>query len=60
LRIPGIVVIALVAAGRIYLATSWAADFAGGLLAGLALVTLAELVRERLRAPRTKVAALAT
>jgi len=60
LRMAGLVAIALVAAGRIYLATGWAADIAGGLIVGLALATVAELVRERLGSPQRKVAALAT
>ena len=60
LRIAGFVVVALVAAGRIYLATGWAADIAGGLIVGLALATVAEIVHERLGSPQRKVTALAT
>ncbi len=41
------IIVAAVAAGRIYLATGWPADIAGGLLAGLALATIAELITER-------------
>jgi membrane-associated phospholipid phosphatase len=61
LRVPLAIVVAVVAFGRVYLAASWAADVAGGILLGIALAALAELVGERLaagqRAPR---AALAT
>lgn len=52
LRGPAVIVVALVGAGRIYLATGWAADVAGGVLTGLALATIAEIVRERSRSPR--------
>ncbi len=52
LRLPAMIAVALVAAGRIYLATGWAADVAGGALAGLALATIAEAVRERAGSPR--------
>ena len=47
LRIPLAVVVALVAAGRMYLATGWAADVAGGVLFGLVLATIAEVLGER-------------
>ncbi len=60
LRVAGIILVTLVAMGRVYLATGWAADIAGGLLAGLALATIAELVHERVGSPQKKVAALAT
>lgn len=52
LRLPVVIVVALVAVGRIYLATGWAADVAGGITAGLALATIAEVVRERVGSPR--------
>jgi membrane-associated phospholipid phosphatase len=52
LRLPAAVIVLLVAAGRVYLATGWIADIAGGLLAGLALATVAEVVTERLRSTR--------
>lgn len=48
LRVALAAVVAAVAVGRIYLATDWAADVAGGLLAGLALAAGADLVRERI------------
>ena len=60
LRVAGIILVTLVAMGRVYLATAWAADVVGGLIAGLALATIAELVHERLGSPQKKVAALAT
>ena len=60
LRTLGLVVVGLVAAGRIYLATGWAADIAGGLIFGLALATVAALMHERLGSPQRKIAALAT
>lgn len=59
LRGIAILVVLLVAVGRLYLAAGWAADVAGGLIAGMALATVAELVRERISSPR-RVAALAT
>lgn len=52
LRVALAIVVLLVAAGRVYLATGWVADVAGGLIAGLALATIAELVRERLGSAR--------
>ena len=58
-RIAAVIIVALVAAGRIYLATAWAADVAGGLIAGLALATVVELVRARARSPK-RIDALAT
>jgi membrane-associated phospholipid phosphatase len=61
LRVPLAIVVAVIAFARVYLAASWAADVAGGILLGIAVAALAELVGERLatgqRAPR---AALAT
>ena len=60
LRVAGIILVTLVAMGRVYLATGWAADIAGGLVAGLALATIAELVHERVGSPQKKGAALAT
>ena len=62
LRLPVAIVVALVAIGRIYLATGWIADVAGGLVAGLALATAAELIALRSRsaaAPETITAASA-
>lgn len=47
LRVPLAIAVALVAAGRIYLAVGWASDIAGGLVAGLMLATLAEVIYER-------------
>ena len=47
LRVPLAIVVLVVAAGRIYLAAGWAADVAGGLVAGIALATIAELLSER-------------
>jgi len=59
LRVAGLLVVLLVAVGRLYLAAGWASDVAGGLIAGMALATVAELVRARISSPR-RVAALAT
>ena len=59
LRGVAILVVLLVAVGRLYLAAGWAADIAGGLIAGMALATVAELVRARISSPR-RVEALAT
>lgn len=59
LRGVAILVVLLVAVGRLYLAAGWAADVAGGLIAGMALATVAELVRARISSPR-RVEALAT
>ena len=59
LRLALTFVVLLVVIGRVYLAAGWATDIAGGLIAGLALATVAELVRERLGSPRAA-AALAT
>ena len=47
LRVPLAIIALVVAAGRIYLATGWAADIAGGLIAGIALATIAEVLYER-------------
>jgi membrane-associated phospholipid phosphatase len=47
LRVPIGAVVALVAFGRVYLAAGWAADVAGGLLAGFALAALAKLIADR-------------
>ena len=46
-RVPLAIVVLAVAAGRIYLAAGWAADVAGGLVAGIALATIAEVLSER-------------
>ena len=59
LRVAALVVVAVVAVGRLYLAAGWATDIAGGLMAGIAFATIAELVRARLGAPR-RIEALAT
>ena len=53
LRVPLALIVALVAVGRVYLAAGWAADVAGGLIAGLALATIAELMDARLGSART-------
>ena len=52
LRLASGLVAAAVALGRIYLATGWAADIAGGLLAGFGLATLALLIAERVAMAR--------
>ena len=49
LRPPLASLTALVGFGRIYLAAGWAADIAGGVLLGLALATVAEVIEERAR-----------
>lgn len=60
LRVALAIVVAAVAVDRIYLATGWAADIAGGLLAGLALTTVAELVHDRAGSARAADALAAT
>ena len=60
LRGPLVVVVALVAVGRVYLAAGWAADVAGGLMAGLVLATIAELIDERLGSARATTTVAAT
>jgi len=59
LRGVAIIVVLLMVVGRVYLAAGWASDVAGGLIAGVALATVAELVRARISSPR-RVEALAT
>ena len=49
LRAPLASLTALVAFGRLYLAAGWAADIAGGILAGFILATVAEVIEERTR-----------
>ena len=60
LRVPLAVVVVLVAVGRVYLAAGWVADIAGGLIAGLVLATIAELVGERLGSARAAKTVAAT
>ena len=52
LALPAYAVAALVALGRLYLAAGWLSDMAGGLLAGLLLAAVAELIRARAASPR--------
>ena len=52
LGVPLAIVTAVVAFGRVYLAAGWFADVVGGLLAGLALATLAEVIAARVAATR--------
>ena len=47
------VIVVAVAVGRIYLATGWAADIVGGLLVGLVLASIAELIDARAGAAPT-------
>ena len=54
LRGAAMLVVLIVAVGRLYLAAGWAADVAGGLIAGMALATIAELVRARIDSPRPR------
>ena len=52
LRLALTILVLVVAVGRVYLAAGWVADVAGGLIAGLALATIAELAHERLGSAR--------
>ena len=52
LALPAYAVAGLVALGRLYLAAGWLSDMAGGLLAGLLLAAVAELIRARVASPR--------
>jgi len=56
LRLALAIAVTLVAVGRVYLAAGWVSDVAGGLIAGLALATIAELAHERLGSARAPVA----
>jgi membrane-associated phospholipid phosphatase len=52
LRVGVAIVVALIAVGRIYLAAGWTSDVAGGLVAGLLLATIAEIIEVRLASHR--------